>query len=196
MDDTTGDNNDAASETQKYALSLTGEGIAVERDIDQGTALEVIALVMSGGGATGGTIQVDDSTRIRHQVPRPRRNGKQSLREYLDSVEAKRNPDKILAIAKYATEDTMKNTVTRDDVRARFKDAAEPVPGNYARDFNWVVKNGWLARDDTDRNEFYVTDTGNEALAAKFNAEIKKKTGVAKGRRGGKRRKKKATAGE
>jgi hypothetical protein len=58
------------------------------------------------------------------------------------------------------------------------------------------VKNGWLARDASDRNAFYVTDTGEEALAGKFSAEIKKKTGVAKGRRGGKRRRKTTTADE
>ena len=189
LDDMKADTEAAAAPARRYALSLKGDGMAVEREIDEATALEVVALLMSGGG----TIPVSESRGIKHQIPRARSRGKQGLREYMDSVEAKRNPDKILAIANYATGETEKNTVTRADVRARFKDAAEPVPGNYGRDFRWVVKNGWLAADDSDKNEFHVTDTGHEALNQKFSPEIKKRTGVSKGRRGVKRRPKKAT---
>jgi hypothetical protein len=174
---------EGAEAAKLYVLTLKGEGMSVERQIDEDTALDVLSLVMGGGGSP----VARDATTMRAPAT-TRRNGQLSLREYLDEVKATRNPDKILAIAKYATGATGKNTVTRDDVRARFKDAAEKVPGNYGRDFRWVVKNGWLAADADDKKEFYVTDTGNEALAQKFSTAIKKKTGVTKGRRGGRRR--------
>lgn len=169
------------SDTRKYTLSLKGDGMTVDREIDEGTALEVVALVMTGGTA----VEAGDGIVVRHSVPRPRRGG-QSLREYIDEVEAKRNPEVILAIAKYISNETGKN-FTRDDVRSRFQEAAEPVPGNYGRDFRWTMRNGWIAAVVGAQNEHYVTGTGDKALNEKFSAEIKKKTGVAKGRRGGKR---------
>lgn len=193
MEDSDDTTNDLARQT--YALSLKGEGMTVDRKIDEATALEVIAIVMSSaGGTTTTTTATGDTMRdSRSQATRTRRRGAQSLREYLDAVDAKRNPDKILAIARHTIDGLSKGTVTRDEVRGRFKDAAEPVPGNYGRDFTWVVKNGWLAPDAADKNEYYVTDTGDAALDAKFSTEIRKKTGVTKTGRGARRRAKKAT---
>jgi hypothetical protein len=173
---------DSEGSAPKYALSLKGEGMALEREIDQGTALEVVALVMSGAG----TLPVNDSIVIKHQVPRPRQGGRQSLREYLDEVGANRNPDKIVSIAKYISDETGRN-FTRNDVKGRFQDAAEPVPGNFGRDYQWTVRNGWIAPVPGAKGDFYVTDAGTKAIEAKFSAEIKKKTGVSKGRRGIKR---------
>jgi len=187
--DTNPDITVAAPEARRYSLSLKGHGMTVDREIDEATAFEVLGIVMAGGGvlASPGTPP------IRHNVPRPRQRGGQSLREYLDEVEAKRNPDKILAVAKYLANETG-GSFTPDDVKARFQEAAERVPGNYGRDFRWTVRNGWIALVSGSKDEYYVTDAGDKALDAKFDAEIKKKTGVSKGRRGGKRRSKKTTA--
>jgi hypothetical protein len=184
------DDNGINTPPVMYSLSLKGEGMAVERKIDEATALEVLALVMTGAPAT------DTTHGEKRERPRAteRRSGRKSLREYLDEVGAKRNPDKIVSIAEYISEETGKN-FTRDDVKNRFEDAAEPVPGNYGRDFQWGVRNGWIAPAAT-KGDYYVTDAGRKAIEAKFDAETKKKTGVSKGRRGGKRRVKKADAGE
>jgi hypothetical protein len=185
-------NGDGTGAPATYSLALKGDGMTVDRKIDEATALNVLSLVMGGSAST---FPVSGSTEIRRQVPRPTRGGKQSLREYLDAVEAKRNPDKIVTIAKFISDETGKN-FTRKDVKARFQDAAEPVPGNYGRDFQWTVRNGWIAPASNARGEFYVTDAGAKAIAAKFSAEIKQKTGVSKGRRGAKRRRQRATRSE
>lgn len=180
------------TKTSMYSLSLRGDGIALDREIDESTALDVISLVMSSGGGT--VIDAGGGVVVRHNVPRPRRGG-QSLREYLDEVQAKRNPDKILAVGKYISNETGKN-FTRDDVKSRFQTAAERVPGNYGRDFWWTMKNGWIAEATDARGEYYVTDTGDKALEAKFSDDVKKKTGITKGRRGGKRGKKQNGSGD
>lgn len=194
MDDNNTDSNGSGSVAKKYSLALKGEGMTVDREIDEGTALEILALVMGAGS----TITSPGMPTIRPNVPRPLRHASgQSLREYLDEVGATRNPDKILAVAKFHAKETGKE-FTQDEVKSRFPDAAERVPGNFTRDFHWAVRNGWIAPSLTSRGEYYVTDTGDEALEEKFSAEIKRKTGVSKARRGGKRRsrKRKTTASE
>lgn len=114
----------------------------------------------------------------------------QSLREYMDSVKAKRNPEKILAITKYLIENAGQN-VKRDEVKAEFKTAAEPVPANYNRDFMWAVQVAWLAEDRQNRGHYYVTSAGDEALRQNFADEIRKKTKQGMG--GRRRRRKRAT---
>jgi hypothetical protein len=180
MEDRDAETAEDGSLTRKVKLSLEGDGIAFEREIDEVTALDILAVVMSGGG----TITSPQTPTIKHGVPRPQPRtgaGRQSLREYLDEVQPKRNPDKILAIAKYLSNET--ENFTRKQVQERFRDAAEPVPGNYGRDFTWCVRNGWLAPVAGSQDEYYVTKAGNDALAEKFSSEIKKKTTVPAGRR-------------
>jgi hypothetical protein len=188
LDDKTRTRSDGAART--YSLSLKGDGMTVDRNIDEATALQVLSLVMRSKG----TITTPPPPTREPSISMPHAGaGGQSLREYLDDVEAKRNPDKILAVAKYLSNQTGKN-FTRAEVRGLFQQAAEPVPGNYGRDFRWTVRNGWLAPVSGSKGQFYVTDAGDKALAAKFSAEIKRKTGVSKGRRGGRRRAKRTTS--
>jgi hypothetical protein len=61
-------------------------------------------------------------------------------------------------------------------VKKEFKNASEPVPGNYARDWRWAISNGWLARSDDEPGEFYITLRGREALSQKFSDDVKKAT--------------------
>lgn len=174
------------TETETYELSLKGEGITVERTVEKGVALQILAAVLGTGGmptkVAGGLAR---STAVRSSADadiaisagRP-----QSLREYLDGAEAKRNVEKILAIAKYLELSNPETTITADVIKAQFRKASEKVPGNYARDFRWAVSNGWLAPIDGAPGEYYITNTGTTAVEEKFSSEIKKKTGVEKAR--------------
>jgi hypothetical protein len=186
------DSSGTSSASRKYALSLKGEGMSVERQIDEATALEVLALVM---GESARPPRVGEEGETPPMKVPTRRSGNQSLREYLDEANVTRSPDKIVTIAKYISDETGKS-FTRKDVKSRYQDAAEPVPGNYGRDFQWTVRNGWIAPVPNTKGEFYVTDAGTKAIEGKFSAEIKKKTGVSRGRRGAKRRTKKSTTSE
>src|SRR5436309_12452987 len=94
-------NQDTTPPPTSYSLTLKGDGIAVDKKIDEATALDVLSLVMGSGASTSPNAARSTATK--------RRTGQQSLREYLDAVEAKRNPDKILAVAKWTIGDTDKS---------------------------------------------------------------------------------------
>jgi hypothetical protein len=66
----------------------------------------------------------------------------------MEEYEPKRNVDKILVLATYITDTREQDTVTPEDVKREFRNAAEPVPGNYGRDWKWAVQNDWLAPAD------------------------------------------------
>lgn len=91
-----------------------------------------------------------------------------SLREYFDKVNARKKIEQILAIADWRTSFDGVENVSREDIRASFADAREPLPANFPRDFNDVLRKGWLASTHTDKSRFYVTATGNRALTEGF----------------------------
>jgi hypothetical protein len=160
---------------ETYKLTLKGGGVTVERNVDEGTAFQILAAVM--GGAALPRVSVGAGAAPLIDTPRTTATaaGRLSLREHMDEHEPKRNPDKMLTIAAYLVDERGMVTFTPDEVKKEFRTAAEPVPANYPRDWNWAVSNGWLAKAD-EPGEFYITNRGREALAQKFSADVKRAT--------------------
>lgn len=159
MTDTTSDEAPAT-----YSLVLRGKGITVEQDVSGDVAREIISLVMGGrllGRQPGVAAQAPN-------IPQ-RSGGPMSIREVIDDAEAKKNPQIVTVIGQYLTEHEGQERFTRADVKARFAQAGEPTPANFSRDFSLAVTSGWIAENP--RNEFYVTDSGQRAIAAKFDGQ-------------------------
>jgi hypothetical protein len=171
-----------------YSLTLKGEGISVSRDVDQSVARAIMELVLGGVEPPRlGTMTNERAS----SSPANTQLTRLSLREFLDQAEPKRNPDKIVAIGEYIIQHDKQPEFTRDDVKARFRNAGEPVPANFPRDFNWAISTGWIAEDAHNAGQHYVTQKGRTAIAEKFSGEIKKKSGF---KPGGRRRRRSSRA--
>jgi len=174
-----------------FELKLDGNGIRVERRVDAATAWRVLAALMEADGAAAASPSVPAMAAPQTAAPaaarQPPANGQpaspgqsvHSLREFLDAHEPGRNVETIVAIATYLKAHRGMDTFTKEDVRKGFREASEPVPGNYGRDFNWARSAGWIANTDT-RGGYYVTETGRKAVEANFPPEVKKASGVAR----------------
>ncbi len=164
------------SSDETYKVTVIGDGMSVERSVDQTAARQILNVILGGQAApfarsSGRAVDADvlgpesvaggEATRI-------------SLREFIEDCGAQRNPDQILAIGEYMNRHEGAQDFGRDEVKARFRTAGEPVPGNYPRDFAWTIKNGWIAEDPTNAGRFYVTKKGKDAIAQKFSSEIRK----------------------
>jgi hypothetical protein len=175
MSDQANTTTNDAPKGETYKLTLEGGGLKVDREVDEAVALQILAAVMGGGGVPFGG--PSGGIRTAQVPPRSTLAGARlSLREHMDEFEPKRNPDKILAIAAYLTDTRGMETFTPEDVKKEFKNASEPVPANYSRDWKWTVSNAWIAKSDEEPGEFYITLTGREALAQKFSNDVKKST--------------------
>lgn len=144
-----------------YDLSLTGEGITISRKVPQSVAREIVGLVLGGpqGAGSASSGGGKPSTVSDSQV---------SLREYLNEAEATKNPEIITAIVDYVMKTTNAQSVSNTDIKARFRDAGEPAPGNLARDLGLAKGTGWIASDPHERNNYFVTQSGRDAIAKKF----------------------------
>jgi hypothetical protein len=182
MSEQTEETTNGAPEGETYHLTLTGGGLSVNREVDEATAFQILGVVM-GGVTLPRVTSAGSGARVDMPLSRAPAGGRLSLREHMDEFEPKRNPDKILAIAAYLTDTREMDTFTPDDVKKEFKNASEPVPANYSRDWNWAVGNAWIAKAEGEPGEYYITLRGREALTQKFSADVKKATKQAGRRR-------------
>lgn len=172
-----------------YELSLTGPGMTIKRTVGQDVALGVITLLMEGAPAAATTRSVPLSpgrAPVGLTVSRTASPESHTVGEFLGEVEAKRNPDRIVAFGAYLEDAMGKRPFTRDDIRSQFSRAGEPMPANFGRDFGWAMANKWIAAAHGSKDEFFVTNTGRKALEAKFSDEFIKKTRRPDRRRRGK----------
>lgn len=170
---------EAAPETT-YELTLRGPGVTIERKVPESIALTIIGTVMGGGQFVR---PAQPWSPPGAGMPTGTAATGLTAGEYLSSVEAKRNPDKILAFGAFLMDEMGRETFTRDEVRAMFQSAAEPVPANFHRDFTWAVSNRWLGQQVGAPGAYYVTSTGRTALGNKFSTDVKATTKLARRRR-------------
>ena len=164
--------NTAKEASSGYKLTLKGDGITVERDISESLAKDIIAMILGGGFPQVSQKSSTSSTEIPQQNYSQQQNGsihpKKSLREYLNEVGAKKNPQKILVIAHYLVSFMGKEMFSIADIKPQFKVASEPIPANLNRDFQVLSQNGWIAPDHEERKMYFITKTGLDAIANKF----------------------------
>jgi len=178
----------------EYSLKLTGNGVTLDRKISKELGERVAMLIISDGRTD---VESDNETKSRkdatggssHGGAKPTIAGKTSLREFINSHNAKKIPQQIVAIGSYYQNKNGGETFTRVELEKGFKTGKVPPPGNLPRDISTAIGRGWIAEADED-DQYYVTSTGETALAGDFAKEVAKAGG---GRRR-KRRKMKAAA--
>lgn len=166
-----------------YELTLKGAGFTVERTIPESLALSVVALIMGGDGSRVAPRRGASGAAASSIRSGAGQDLAMTVGEFLTEVEAKRNPDKILAFGAYLMDEMGRETFTRDEVRSMFQKAAEPVPGNFHRDFTWAIQVRWLGEQPGTPGAYYVTKTGRTALGNKFAKEVKASTKLPRRRR-------------
>lgn len=156
-----------------YTVSIRGNGIEVEKSVPAHVARQVINAVMGGAVSDSASVSGKHADGASAASSGARRT---SLREFLEESQARRNPDKITAIAEYVFQFEEIELFTKEDIRGRFRLSGEAAPANYPRDFTWAVKNGWISEDPKSPASFYVTQKGRNAIENKFSSEVKRGT--------------------
>lgn len=176
----------------EYSLKLTGNGVTLERKISKELGERVALLIISDGKAN---VDADVESKLRKDAggaspggAKPATIGKTSLREYINSHNAKKIPQQIVAIGSYYQGKNGAEVFTREELEKGFKEGKVAKPRNLPRDIATTIRRGWIAEAD-EADQYYVTETGEAALAGNFAKEVAK---VGGGRRR-KRRNKKAT---
>jgi hypothetical protein len=165
----------------EYTLKLTGNGVTLDRKISQELGERVAMLIISDGkanvGDDGGTkLPKDTGGGVGHSGTKTTTIGKTSLREFINSHNAKQLSQQIVAIGAYSQAKNGAETFTRDELDKGFQAGKVTPPSNIHRDIAKTISNGWIAEADED-DQYYVTTTGETALSGNFSKEVAKSGG-------------------
>lgn len=163
---------------QLYELSLKGDGLGIEKKISHTQAMQIIQIAMAGTALSSGSFSTLPAAKQSEHKPfvNTSTNGRETVGEFIQRVEAKRNPDVITAIAHFMRYNDGMELFTKDDVKARFRVARIPAPQNFPRDFNLALEGTWIAEDQESSGMFYITQTGEKAVDAGFSKDIRGRT--------------------
>lgn len=143
-----------------FSLTLRGDGISIEKEIDKQTALAVVAAVMGETVSPANVQPAREASRANGGVA-------MSIGEFLTETTAETSKERIVAIGLYLREHKDQDTFTKDDVSSGFRSAHEPLPKNLSRDFSNTIKVRWIAQAD-ESGRYYVTSIGAKAVKSCF----------------------------
>ncbi len=174
-----------------FEISVSGSGVSIKKSVNANIARDIISIVMGGAtdhkGSPGqGDLHADTRSRASLRTPKPAE--RLSLREYLDDVQAKKNAEKIVAIAEFLITHEAAEEFTKEGILSRFRQAGETPPANFHRDFSLAVKSGWVAEDPAKSGSFFVTKKGRTAIEQRFSGDAAKASSSPKARRKPKKR--------
>ncbi|MDP2816518.1 MAG: hypothetical protein Q8O19_07550 [Rectinemataceae bacterium] len=144
-----------------FRVKLEGPGVAVDKEISQEVAVAIMQVALGGGlPPSGGGDAARDARGAQKNGPRL------SLREFLESASARSIPEMMTCFAAYLRDHGGQEEFSREDIKACFKQAGETLPGNFPRDFQKAIHNGWVAEERAGSGRYYLTRKGDEAIKA------------------------------
>lgn len=150
---------------KKITIKISGEGISFEDTIDKILVPQIINICVSQHKKVEENPFGDFSFFDNHS-----KNSKkqESVAEYIQRHNPKRNPDKILTIAGYIKDIQKRDSFFPNEIKSLFREAREILPANLTRDFNWVIASGWVNHDSEKKGSYYITNTGIKVLEEGF----------------------------
>jgi hypothetical protein len=159
-----------AAEKPSYTLSLKGEGITIDQKITLDVALAVINVALGGGAVTppkraASSLDAGTDTTVGGGIVA---DSRLTAGEYIESVNAGTNPEKITAFGMFLQDTRGQENFTREDIRSMFRSAHEPAPANFGRDFRSALTYHWIAPEGDSSDRYFVTNSGKKAVADHF----------------------------
>ncbi|TGM74354.1 hypothetical protein [Leptospira bouyouniensis] len=167
-----------------YTIHITGPETDLKKTVDKETGEEIIILALKGFKAI--------KNESNQQKKNPSAKPAQSLREVLNTKNARNIAAKIVATGIYLKNTEGKQYFTIDDIKTNFPKAGEPLPKNLSRDIKSTLQLAWISPSNDNESEYYVTNTGEEQFDNSF-PEAKKGSAKLKRKKNNKAAKKKRT---
>jgi hypothetical protein len=150
-------------------ITIAGPGMHFAREISDEQVLSILRLLL--GGKQGGYVSEEHRSNFGSPMGLPRR---QAISEFYRSVAPKRYPEKLVTIAAYLQQTLSRHYFTPEDLRTQFRQVNETPPANLPRDFKAAMGAGWIAEDPEAPGQFFVTQSGLDAVASGFTANSKR----------------------
>lgn len=155
-------------------LRIEGDGLTIARVIPETLVLPIMRLLLNPAAASG-SLQEEPTP------GRPTPDGRRTaLAEFYRSISPKRYPEKLTVIGAYLQQELGRASFTSDDLKGQFRAVNEPAPANLARDLRTALGNGWMAPEPDDPNQYFVTQSGLDAVESQFTAAAPRRGAAAR----------------
>ena len=163
--------DNAQAHTDVIQVDISGPGVQISKTVPL-RKLTAIMAALFGDSAYIGHIQAHSASREASgkQSATPHTselNDRTTIREFLNHVEPSTHAETLTTIGFFLWRKEGKEKFTAGDIKAGFKAAREPLPGNLSRDLGTASQAGWIANGDHSR-EYFITNTGEKAVNSKF----------------------------
>jgi len=106
--------------------------------------------------------------------PRSVVSARRSVREALESANAKSHAQKITVFGQFIAKSNASELFTTDEIKEQYQAAREKSPGNhFSRELDNAVSSGWIAPAQGQKNTYYVTQKGEKVIDESFATSAK-----------------------
>lgn len=144
------------NEERKVEIKIEGAGLKFEGQVSFVHAIEMLRV------ATISEKMIAEKPSEKRAEPSGGKIADFALSELIHLTDPATSAETIAIIATWICDTENLDTLTRMEIRERYKEARLPEPGNYARDFNTSISKGFLAQARGEKDRFYVTRTGRK----------------------------------
>lgn len=170
-----------------YQVELSGPGLSLKRDLTEAHAHQLLIWLVKGGEleTSGQKVTALPLAQTPPGEHKPPARGAESaggssaltsVREFMEQFAPRRLPDKIACFALYLREHRNQKEFSKADLISLFQEAADPLPKNLGRDLRWTQSIAWIALAPSNRDSFYLTKKGEDAVRNRFPKEMVART--------------------
>src|SRR5690348_1079501 len=135
---------------EEFTIAVKGPGIDVSKKVDGQKALQALQLLWGDGGTASfraaGSAMPHDTVSNHSGL---------SVGEFLATLRANSNAEKISGIALYLQEHHRQARLKKEEIAEWFTNAGEPPPKNPTRDLQSAISRRLIAEDHARRGEYY-----------------------------------------
>jgi hypothetical protein len=146
----------------KINLKLDGQGISVEKEIDEEQLVEIMSLIFSSN-------TVDSTNGKKSKKEKKSETRLTSISEFISSVDVNKNSERIAAIVLYHADILDESSIEKEDIPSWFTKAGLSAPKNLPRDIKTAIKENLIAEVHDKKGVYYITNTGKDKLKIKEN---------------------------
>ena len=149
-------------------LTIKGDGISINRSIDENTAAQIISLCIGSGNDGQDAMDVAQSVSMTSGSP------SKTARGHLLFYKPSGNQEKILVLAHFLKEVRKIDPFQKDQINELFGEIREKIPAGLSTDFARLLRKDWVAemmKKDKATNKkrvYFITNTGLDVLANGF----------------------------
>lgn len=150
-----------------YKITIEGPETKVSRAVDEEVANSILTQLLGGGSpftSTGQGTSTKNTREGNKESESSQTPNSVPVNEFMAGLNIDNNVDRIAAVALYLRDQLGQRSMNKDEIANWFQKSGQAAPKNLPRDIQSAVKKNLIAEDNNEGGQYFVTNTGENAL--------------------------------